>query len=1006
MSGNHQWGCTRMDGILGAAMVRSERIVHKGNRSELEVGLKFDKEEPVQWNRAEIEKEDKTKQADNLLLDLEVPIWASAATLEVSKSVSTVSEGIIVALRRARTDDNADERIGNVSKRIHAPRKRRILLALLFLTSLALNVSTAFLVILVDQWYWNYLSPAAGDPQVRALTHHFRYKGLLKWHVSRAMNILQSCLHFSIFIFVMGIGFSVLISLGIVGTIPLCAFLLTMLYYILTSFHPLRYPDCPYKTPLTFCFPSRLWESALSVTTLPETPLPSAVEDPSKVQASKTQSAEQSRIENEADALHWLYVISSTTTIRRLVIQALAGLSPDYIARVEEVFRPHWAEIRDEKERMLMDCMVLTREKPPRWIPREISNIDGRIEPLFRLEILFPALRREFPSRLFQAHDLDFLTEDISEALSITLPCIDDAHIQKPTDQMQFVRNALAKIRKGLFDDPENFLTDEMRHILITNIYSPSNNPSVSSTCTLAHAAVEYFKPQLLQSLLSFFKEGHVGPDFDKEELEQWHRAEREKEEGRELVQRATRLGPTMLSKGMPNLKRQAVSEIDAEPGDLRTADPSEECLPEAKRSRLRLREDHWTILGDLARITVFKPRTQVIASKTQMNANSHRSLAKFSWPFKEPRLDRDDLDATVFLPTISYLKLQAAKLTLANNSTSSKDVQPRAAKNKKANYPTDTSLKTRRTEVFKDILSYIASPLFIESSSFSEKNSEFKILFWTCRAHALVCMASFIDIGPEYCDVAPPKKWATKSFCSNILKDILDESASDDDTSYSSYQSAVAVCPDIRARFNSLKGAVGFLLGHAFSNVAIGAYEAFREKGGFGDIALKDSLHPELIEALRSYITCLSEVAEKFPNNPSDCLIHWHIKDLHQVHVIGFICAAITYSDTLRRHILSSLVSIDPSYSEWDGIVKILTERNGEYLFKKYILGQDEPPEDQKYLNKSMKETVRILAECLHAEMDRKNGKNWLSKIFNYCTGSHKRVHDPEGGIELGRRG
>ncbi len=220
--------------------------------------------------------------------------------------------------------------------------------------------------------------------------------------------------------------------------------------------------------------------------------------------------------------------------------------------------------------------MALTREKPPRWIPREIPNIDGRIEPLFRLEILFPALRREFPSRLFRSHDLDFLTEDISEALSITLSCIDDAHIQKPTDQMQFVRNALAKsdvhhplvwknlldcdtVRKGLFDDPGNFLTDEMLHVLITYIYPPSNNPSVSSTCTLAHAAVEYFKPKLLQSLLSFFK---------------------------------------------------------------------------------------------------------------------------------EPRLDRDDLDATFFLATISYLKLQAAQLTLANNSTSSKDVRPRAAKNKKAKYP------------------------------------------------------------------------------------------------------------------------------------------------------------------------------------------------------------------------------------------------------------------------------------------------------------------------------
>ncbi len=56
-------------------------------------------------------------------------------------------------------------------------------------------------------------------------------------------------------------------------------------------------------------------------------------------------------------------------------------------------------------------------------------------------------------------------------------------------------------------------------------------------------------------------------------------------------MQRAARPRPTMLSKGMRNLKRQAVSEIDAEPGDLRTADPSKECLPEAKRSRRKLRE-------------------------------------------------------------------------------------------------------------------------------------------------------------------------------------------------------------------------------------------------------------------------------------------------------------------------------------------------------------------------------------------------------------------------------
>ncbi len=46
-----------------------------------------------------------------------------------------------------------------------------------------------------------------------------------------------------------------------------------------------------------------------------------------------------------------------------------------------------------------------------------------------------------------------------------------------------------------------------------------------------------------------------------------------------------------MLPKDMRNLKRRAVSEIDAEPGELRAADPTEECLPQAKRSCRRFRE-------------------------------------------------------------------------------------------------------------------------------------------------------------------------------------------------------------------------------------------------------------------------------------------------------------------------------------------------------------------------------------------------------------------------------
>ncbi len=136
------------------------------------------------------------------------------------------------------------------------------------------------------------------------------------------------------------------------------------------------------------------------ITTVPELSSSLEVDNLSEVddvQAAEIFAAHESRIENEVNALHWLYKKSSTSATHRLVIQALSGLSPDHKVFAEAAFSRRWVEIREEKERMLMDCMERSRDGPTRWIPKDIPNIGGRIEPLLRLEILFPALRREFP---------------------------------------------------------------------------------------------------------------------------------------------------------------------------------------------------------------------------------------------------------------------------------------------------------------------------------------------------------------------------------------------------------------------------------------------------------------------------------------------------------------------------------------------------------------------------------------------------------------------------------
>ncbi len=385
----------------------------------------------------------------------------------------------------------------------------------LWFMSLTLSLVAAFFAILIDAWYCHYLSPISGQRQVRVLTRHVRYRGLIIWGVRFSITLLQFLLHTSLVTFLNGLVLYAGKNMGVlfywfmeVSTI------ITVLSYVISSVIPLVKPECPWTTPLTFI----VWIITVlllqSITAVRKTISWLEVQKPSAangLQVSETVAAKKSRIENEVDALRWLYERSSTSAIHRLVIQALSGLSPDYIVSAEEFFSPHWDEIRERKERMLMDCMELTRDGSTRWIPKDIPNIDNRIEPLLRLEILFPALRRKFPSGLFGEHDLDFLTKDISDTLSITLSSIDDPRIRKPMKQTQVVLDALTNnslhhplvwknildchtVQKRLFDNPGNFLTDEMCRRFLIEIYSRSDTPSASYTCTLAHASVKYFK--------------------------------------------------------------------------------------------------------------------------------------------------------------------------------------------------------------------------------------------------------------------------------------------------------------------------------------------------------------------------------------------------------------------------------------------------------------------------------------------------------------------------------
>lgn len=415
----------------------------------------------------------------------------------------------------------------------------------LWLASLTLSLSYAFLAVLADEWHSHYLSPVAGDPQVRSRTRQFRYTGLIEWRVSTLIRLLPLMLHLSLALFFVGLVLSLLplqwqIALAI-GMLSLATFMA----YFVTNILSILYPQCPYKTPLSSVgYAIIMWilrysstvQSAMSSLTSKFPPESKTLED------FEIHDAERSRVKHDLNALRWLYVGSSTSAIRHLVIHALSGLPLEYIDEAKEIFKSQWDEIKYEKERLLMGCMMLTREGSTRWIPKDIPNIGRRIEPLLRLERLFPQLRQRDSSGIFGKHKLNFSMKSFSGPLLTTLSTYKDPPYIK-VDWGQYSMNKLAitalnnnrlhhpTVWRDIYNntfpcgllynythpsrngplDPATFFgpdfTSEMYLWFLQAIYPSERNRSTSPACTLADAAVQLDKRNIITVLLSLFPE-------------------------------------------------------------------------------------------------------------------------------------------------------------------------------------------------------------------------------------------------------------------------------------------------------------------------------------------------------------------------------------------------------------------------------------------------------------------------------------------------------------------
>ncbi|KAJ6503765.1 hypothetical protein C8R45DRAFT_1070321 [Mycena sanguinolenta] len=126
----------------------------------------------------------------------------------------------------------------------------------LWFTSLGLSLSCALVATLLEQWARDYIhrSEMKSSPLKRARIFSFLYYGLRRFSLHAVVDIVPLLLHAALLLFLAGlVAFLIPVSIPMSVLSAVILVVISGVYAILT-FHPLRYLDSPYRTPLSGIF--------------------------------------------------------------------------------------------------------------------------------------------------------------------------------------------------------------------------------------------------------------------------------------------------------------------------------------------------------------------------------------------------------------------------------------------------------------------------------------------------------------------------------------------------------------------------------------------------------------------------------------------------------------------------------------------------------------------------------------------------------------------------------
>ncbi|KAH8814499.1 hypothetical protein DL96DRAFT_1623952 [Flagelloscypha sp. PMI_526] len=169
----------------------------------------------------------------------------------------------------------------------------------LWTASLLLALAAAMIAVFVKQWLSLYASGITGTAIERVSLRHSRFMGLESWKVSLIISLLPHLLYTSLLFFFAGLALFLTATSSAFGTaIAIVALLLL----------PVFYPNCPYKTPLSYhLLLGFTWRKTMKDAELAQT--------------------EKRRDDLLGNALAWASSVATHPSVKAVISQVPSGLS-------------------------------------------------------------------------------------------------------------------------------------------------------------------------------------------------------------------------------------------------------------------------------------------------------------------------------------------------------------------------------------------------------------------------------------------------------------------------------------------------------------------------------------------------------------------------------------------------------------------------------------------------------------------------------------------------------